>query len=121
LYAKKWVLVGDVMQLSPFTERQEIVCNIEQLVIDGETLPYELQQAVFFLHKLKGCLHSKHNKFVLPASAITIQFIVQELEKGRISDFQNKTFYIISIGTDKSNQLFFRKPNELNSFRIKCC
>jgi|JI10StandDraft_1071094.scaffolds.fasta_scaffold34009_2 signal recognition particle GTPase len=118
MYAKKWVLVGDVMQLSPFTERQEIVCNIEQLVINGEPLPYELQQAVFFLHKLKGCLRSKHNKFVLPASANAIKFVVQELEKGRISDFHNKTVYIISNGTFNNNQLQFRKPNELNTLEL---
>lgn len=118
MYAKKWVLVGDVMQLSPFTERQEIVCNIEQLVINGEPLPYELQQAVFFLHKLKDCLHSKHNKFVLPASANAIKFVVQELEKGRISDFHNKAVYIISNGTFNNNQLQFRKPNELNTLEL---
>lgn len=118
LYAKKWILVGDVMQLSPFTERQEIVSNIEQIAIEGKPLPYELQQAVFFLHKLKDCLHSKHNKFVLPASADTIQFIVQELEKGRISDFDNKEIFFISNGAYNNNQLQFRKPNELNTLEL---
>ncbi|MEZ4776102.1 MAG: AAA domain-containing protein [Bacteroidia bacterium] len=118
LYAKKWVLVGDVMQLSPFTERQEIVCNIEQIAIEGKPLPYELQQAVFFLHKLKDCLNSKNNKFVLPASSNTIQFILQELEKGRISDFNNKAIFIISNGNYKTSQLVFRKPNELNTLEL---
>lgn len=118
LYAKKWILVGDVMQLSPFTEREEIVCNIEQLAIDGKPLSYELQQAVFFLHKLKDCLHGKNNKFVLPASSNTIQFAVQELEKGRIADFKNKVIFIISNKTERSNQIVFRKPNELNTLEL---
>ncbi len=49
LYAKKWILVGDVMQLSPFTEREQIVSNIQQLTIDREPISPELQQAVFYL------------------------------------------------------------------------
>lgn len=118
LYAKKWILVGDVMQLSPFTEREEIVCNIEQLALDGKPLHFELQQAVFFLHKLKDCLHGKNNKFVLPASSNTIQFAVQELEKGRIADFKNKVIFIISNKTERSNQIVFRKPNELNTLEL---
>lgn len=118
LYAKKWVLVGDVMQLSPFTEREEIVCNIEQISIEGKPLSYELQQAVFFLHKLKDCLHGKNNKFVLPASSNTIQFAVQELEKGRIADFKNKVIFVISNRTEKSNQIVFRKPNEINTLEL---
>lgn len=118
LYAKKWILVGDVMQLSPFTEREEIVCNIEQILIDSKSLPYELQQAVFFLHKLKDCLHSKNNKFVLPASSNTIKFAFQELEKGRIADFKNKVIFIISNKTERSNQIVFRKPNELNTLEL---
>ena len=118
LYAKKWVLVGDVMQLSPFTEREEIVCNIEQLAIDGRPLDFELQQAIFFLHKLKDCFRGKNNKFVLPASSKTIQFAVQELEKGRVADFKNKVIFIISNKTKTSNQIFFRKPNELNTLEL---
>ncbi|MEZ4935961.1 MAG: AAA domain-containing protein [Crocinitomicaceae bacterium] len=118
LYAKKWVLVGDVMQLSPFTERQEIVCNIEQITVEGKPLLYELQQAVFFLHKLKSCFHSKHNKFVLPASANTIKFIIQELENGRITDFKSKVIFIISTGKIEIDQLFFRKPDELNTLEL---
>jgi superfamily I DNA and/or RNA helicase len=118
LYAKKWILVGDVMQLSPFTEREEIVCNIEQLAIDGKPLSYKLQQAVFFLHKLKDCLYGKNNKFIFPASSNTIKFAIQELEKGRIGDFKNKVIFIISNITDTSNQIFFRKPNELNTLEL---
>lgn len=118
LYARKWILVGDVMQLSPFTEREEIVCNIEQLAVDGKQLSYDLQQAVFYLHKIKDCLHSKHNKFVLPASSNTIQFIVQELEKGRFNDFSKKIIYAICNQSHTSEYITIRKPHEVTTLEL---
>lgn len=102
LYAKKWVLVGDVMQLSPFTEREEIVCNIEQIAIEGKPLQFELQQAVFFLHKLKACLYSKHNKFVLPVNDSIIDFIIFEIINGREKDFQGKRIFIVRKEVEKN-------------------
>lgn len=120
LYAKKWILVGDVMQLSPFTEREEIVCNIEQMSIDGKPLSYELQQTVFFLQKLKDCLYHKNNKYVLPVSENTLRFIVQELEKGRNSDFKNKVIFAVSNKTEKANHIVFRKLSETNTLELSC-
>lgn len=120
LYAKKWILVGDVMQLSPFTEREEIVCNIEQMSIDGKPLSYELQQAVFFLHKLKDCLYHKNNKYVLPVSDNTLKFIVQELEKGRNIDFKNKVIFALSNKAESANHIVFRKPSETNTLELSC-
>lgn len=120
LYAKKWILVGDVMQLSPFTEREEIVCNIEQMSIDGKPLSYELQQAVFFLQKLKDCLYHKNNKYVLPVSENTLRFIVQEFEKGRNSDFKNKVIFAVSNRAEKANYIVFRKPSETNTLELSC-
>lgn len=119
LYAKKWILVGDVMQLSPFTEREQIVCSIEQISIDEKPLPYELQQAVFFLHKLKNCLYHKNNKYVLPVSQDTLQFIIQELEAGRSDDFKDKLIFAVSSDiSETTNQIILRKPNELNTLEL---
>lgn len=95
LYAKKWILVGDVMQLSPFTDREEIVSNIEQLSIDGNPISNELQQAVFYLQKAKELMRSKHNKFVLPVSLEILNFILSELFRGRNKDFQNKGIFLV--------------------------
>jgi superfamily I DNA and/or RNA helicase len=105
LYAKKWILVGDVMQLSPFTEREEIVSNIEQLSIDGKPIPIELQQAVFYLQKLKDILFfeaknekgekSKHNKFVLPVDFKVLIEIQKELEHRQNRDFASKIIHQI--------------------------
>lgn len=105
LYAKKWILVGDVMQLSPFTEREEIVSNIEQLSIDGKPVSNELQQAVFYLQKLKDLLFyeakdgkrekSKHNKFVLPVDLKVLIEIQNELEHRQNKDFGNNIIYLV--------------------------
>jgi len=105
LYAKKWILVGDVMQLSPFTEREEIVSNIEQLSIEGKYILNELQQAVFYLQKMKDIFFyetkegkrekSKHNKFVLPVDFKVLIEIQKELEYKQNKDFVNKIIYLI--------------------------
>lgn len=118
LYAKKWILVGDVMQLSPFTDREEIVCNIEQLCIDGKPLEHDLQQAIFFLHLLKDCLHGKNNKFVLPVSNKVLRYIIQELEEGRKDYFKNKMLFAISNTRSSFDHMFFRKPNEVNRLEL---
>lgn len=100
LYAKKWILAGDVMQLSPFTDREEIVSNIDQLSIDNKQISDELQQAVFYLQKLKELFfyetknekrnRSKHNKFVLPVKLNVLIEIQKELEYRLEDDFEDK-------------------------------
>ncbi len=53
LYAKKWILVGDIRQLSPYTEREHIVANLQHLRLKtDQQLPPELQQACFILQKI---------------------------------------------------------------------
>ncbi|MBU2964033.1 AAA domain-containing protein [Amphritea sp. 2_MG-2023] len=60
-FAKRWVLVGDVRQLSPFTDREQIVANLDNLMLvpprgkePAQTLPHSLQQACFLLEELRG-------------------------------------------------------------------
>lgn len=77
LYAKKWVLVGDVMQLSPFTDREETVSNIENLNVNGEAMPFSLQQAMFYLFKIKKLLN-KEIKIVLPLNNEVLKYFKQE-------------------------------------------
>ncbi|GHU30676.1 hypothetical protein FACS1894172_04350 [Spirochaetia bacterium] len=119
LYAKKWILAGDVMQLSPFTERENIVSNLEQLMVDGKLLSNDLQYAVFYLQKLKQSLYD-NNRFVLPVSAEIIQAIILELGCGRIDDFKNKIFLFIVntvLQTDVLN-ILFSKPEETNFLEL---
>ncbi|WP_372870486.1 AAA domain-containing protein [Shewanella sp.] len=56
-FAKRWVLVGDVRQLSPFTDREQIVANLDNLMLvppKGKTLSAAVQQACFLLEELRG-------------------------------------------------------------------
>jgi hypothetical protein len=104
------------MQLSPFTERGNIVSNLEQLMVDGKPLSNALQFAVFYSQKLKQSLYNNNNRFVLPIASEIIQAMISELESGRINDFENKIFLFI---TDKIFQtavpnILFSKPNEIN-------
>lgn len=61
LLAKRWVIVGDVRQLSPFTERKDLEASIEGLQdepVPGsqpqqrKTLPVAQQRACLLLHQL---------------------------------------------------------------------
>jgi superfamily I DNA and/or RNA helicase len=96
LYAKKWILAGDVMQLSPFTDREQIVANLESLQLkDGKTLPKEYQLAVFYLHKLLEITRYGKNKFVLPVPqqviiAFADEFNFRKIKEKEISFFDNE-------------------------------
>jgi superfamily I DNA and/or RNA helicase len=96
LYAKKWILAGDVMQLSPFTEMDNIVYNLKYLVVDGKPLSQDLQDAVFYLHKLKECVRNGDNRFVLPVSEEIIEQMCLELDKGRVEYFKDKIILFIT-------------------------
>ncbi|WP_299020970.1 AAA domain-containing protein [uncultured Photobacterium sp.] len=60
-FAKRWVLVGDVRQLSPFTDREQIVANLDNLMLvppkgkrPAQTLSKSVQQACYLLEELRG-------------------------------------------------------------------
>ena len=97
LYAKKWILAGDVMQLSPFTDREQIVTNLETLQLkNGKPLPEEYQRATFYLHKLLEITKYARNKFILPVSSKVIKPLYDEIIKRKqniiISFFDAKTY-----------------------------
>lgn len=94
LYAKKWILAGDVMQLSPFTDRGEIVSNISQVRNGVEPLDVNLQRACFYLQKIKDCIKGEYNKYIIPVGFETLKYIGDEIES-RAADYDNKRIYII--------------------------
>ncbi len=79
LYAKKWILAGDVMQLSPFTDREQIVTNLETLPLKNGNLPKEYQRATFYLYKLLEITKYAKNKFILPVSSKILEAFGKEL------------------------------------------
>ena len=71
-FAKRWVLVGDVRQLSPFTDREQIVANLDNLMLvppkgktPGQNLSVAVQQACFLLEELKGNHQSPYSQPML--------------------------------------------------------
>lgn len=71
-FAKRWVLVGDVRQLSPFTDREQIVANLDNLMLvppkgktPGQNLSAAVQQACLLLEELRGNHQSPYSQPML--------------------------------------------------------
>ena len=71
-FAKRWVLVGDVRQLSPFTDREQIVANLDNLMLvppkgktPAQNLSAAVQQACFLLEELRGNHQSPYSQPML--------------------------------------------------------
>jgi len=119
LYAKKWVLAGDVMQLSPFTDRAEIVSNIENIAVDGKPVDKSLQDACFYLQKLKMYL-TGNNRFVLPVKMEVADHIFGELKEPKKRGFENKIVVIIvsqPLSTNNPN-ILVRTRNTVNILEL---
>lgn len=109
LYAKKWILVGDIKQLSPFTDRNEIVSNIENLNVGKNIIDGALQKAVFYLQKLKSSVKTKNNRFIVPVTEKELEYIQKELENGRKDDFEGKILIGITENLKEISQNFIIK------------
>ncbi|RBW65646.1 hypothetical protein DS893_08380 [Vibrionales bacterium C3R12] len=93
-YARSFVLVGDVKQLSPFTDREQIVCNLQQLMLKPgrghersskyqapELLSPDIQQACFLLEELRGDRNNLYkNQLIVPVSVGVLQALGKEIE-----------------------------------------
>lgn len=76
--AKKWILVGDIRQLSPFTDREQITANLENLILpqtSNVTLSTDLQEAC----KLLQVLYPYRDKLIVPAHVGVIQELIKEI------------------------------------------
>ncbi|UXM81428.1 DEAD/DEAH box helicase family protein [Shewanella seohaensis] len=86
-FAKRWVLVGDVRQLSPFTDREQIVANLDNLILvppkgktPAQNLPAAVQQACFLLEVLRGDHQSPYSQTMLvPVTRDVASALVAEI------------------------------------------
>ena len=89
LHAKRWILVGDVKQLSPFTDRDHITSNLEALI------EWELQEACLYLFQLHTLTKET---LVLPLSKKEMEYMDKEINERRtdkkLSEALNKTLLI---------------------------
>ena len=86
-FAKRWVLVGDVRQLSPFTDREQIVANLDNLMLvpprgktPAQNLSAAVQQACFLLEELRGNHQSPYSQpMVVPVTRDVANALVEEI------------------------------------------
>ncbi|TVP12287.1 AAA domain-containing protein [Shewanella sp. KCT] len=94
-FAKRWVLVGDIRQLSPFTDREQIVANLDNLMLepprknfDGTYLSGAVQQACWLLDELRGGIHNDTTyaqPMLLPVSHVVLAALLAEINSRRVS------------------------------------
>jgi superfamily I DNA and/or RNA helicase len=123
LYAKKWILTGDIRQLSPYTEREQIVSNLEKLDLAGKKeMPKEMQKSCFYLQKLNQLVgSSKDNKFALNISRNEVRWFYNELverRKNRIFKDNKVTFFITHENLECRHNIFVRKPFEVKPLEL---
>lgn len=82
-YARRWILVGDERQLSPFADREQITANLERLMLGpprGKSPPtlldHDVQLACFYLHEFD----SRTDKFLIPVSPGVLRALAAELQ-----------------------------------------
>lgn len=107
LYAKRWVLVGDVMQLAPFTEREQVVSNIDSILEDEP-----LKMAIFYLHKIQELFSNKieykeDNKYILPMPSSSIEALYKELLSGRKEQYQDIHIAIIDNNLEGNSSIYY--------------
>jgi len=79
LYAKKWILVGDIKQLSPYIEQSHIVHNFNSLVEDD--MQYALKLVFHTLTK-----YGSRNPYIIEVNTKIIQYIDSYLSAWQTKD-----------------------------------
>ncbi|MFK4784813.1 AAA domain-containing protein [Fusobacterium sp. MFO224] len=103
LYAKKWILVGDVNQLSPYTDRETIESHISM------SFPDENKKEIIFLLNIlctdliKNFFRNKKNKFIVPIKEEQKKFLEKELIEKTKNDeiYKDKKYLIIKESKSK--------------------
>ena len=115
LYAKRWILIGDIRQLSPFTDREHIVGNLENIQSKSrrkdQILSKSLQRACLEIEKF----YPYRNRFIIPEDHRVISHLIEELlsrmkedEGGRQRKWDNCYFAFVDDNlkcTDLDNQI----------------
>ena len=103
LFARRWVLVGDERQLSPFTDREQITVNLDKLLLrpkQGKSsavlLDPAVQEACFYLQEL----YPYKDRLVLPVSASVLRALFDELSHRNSPDLER----ILLVGKPRLNQ-----------------
>lgn len=116
LYAKRWVLVGDNMQLAPYTDRDELQSGIEHIPLkNNKPLPEALQRSCFILHHFfdqlngKGKFWKEGQGLFIPVPKSAFSYLKEELEA--------RKFHSPALNLGNFNLLSETQPN-LNSLEL---
>jgi hypothetical protein len=74
IYAKKWVLVGDVKQLSPYTDTHQVQANLERIIDDARGAAY-----VIFINSIYSRLRSGERRSDPPIVIVHETHIIESL------------------------------------------
>jgi len=113
-FAKRWILVGDIKQLSPFTDREQITANLKELILKPKTsknktelkLSSAVQDACFLLNSLRKNTNGRWgflDKLIIPVTAAVLTALFNEIEVRSKQDPDYSTIGL--IGIDKSNDM----------------
>ncbi|WP_413693093.1 AAA domain-containing protein [Psychromonas sp. KJ10-2] len=105
-FAKRWILVGDIKQLSPFTDREQIIANLKELILRPKTsknknelkLSAAVQDACFLLNFLRKNVSGRwgyHDKLIMPVSSALLAALVDEINARSKSDSAYLTIGLI--------------------------
>jgi hypothetical protein len=105
MFARHWILVGDVHQLSPFTDREQLSTNIAHLELkEGKEVSQAHQAACFLLYQIAKIMpESQHFLPVICISEEVANWLALELGAGAQHDgLQGQVIGIASLAPFKS-------------------
>ena len=125
-FAKRWVLVGDVRQLSPFTDREQIVANLDNLMLEpardrqpAKTLSRALQEACFLLEEVRGDNHKPYqNRLIIPVPTAVLMAIKNEVYVRKECTELNKGLEHILLLSDSDIPKIQARPQTLYEYNI---
>ena len=120
LYAKHWILVGDTMQLSPYTDPEYVKLNLEDINIEIEDikisdkksekrykkLEKHEQEGLFLIHKIMDTRQLKN--VIIPVSKNVFNFMYEELKNKN-----NNQHLICFVGSENRNSI----TNRINYYK----
>lgn len=126
LYAKRWILVGDVNQLSPYTDREVVESHISLSFSNGKLNRKEIVLLLSILcssNIKKFITTKKEDKFIVPIKENEEMFLLKEfVEKSSIGEVYPKNYLLISNNKLKSTSNMYVKSIKwfkLNAIKIE--
>ncbi|MEZ8095523.1 AAA domain-containing protein [Photobacterium swingsii] len=128
-YAANHVLVGDIRQLSPFTDREQIVANLENLLLKqgnrhtrDVTLDKSLQEACFLLEELRGDPNRPYsNRFIKVISTKVAKALSAEFQERKKSAHHHGLEQVLIVSKGYGVDPYDLKHNSMMLWQHNLC